>query len=392
VGTVTPAGKISAGDRLKALVDALDAVLNDDPGPIWETIGDEAIGHALTLRDQAKLYVDDRSDGGSSPQPTGSAQKILASLELVPGLEVSAWKSSMIPKTRPFLPAILDPTLAAGAFIHQGFSNGRVNDVTYERLEWIGDAYIYLLSALLISKTFPSLLPGKCSQLRERLVKNVTLADYARYYGFAERAQLPESFHPGSPQPAKDQDRTKVMGDIFEAYVAAVILSDPANGLKRATAWLKDLWGMTLRKEIIQQEKSGYTMDSPLWNLRGANGLDDPTAATKGPPPNPKEKLQSLIGSKGTRLEYKDVGPVKKDDATKLPLFTVGVYLTGWGVKDKQLGTGTANGKKDAGMKAADMALKDKKLMSVYVEKKRIFQAQMELERQALEEESQAGT
>ena len=92
-------------------------------------------------------------------------------------------------------------------------------------IEWIGDAYIELISTLLISQTFPSLLPGKFSQIREGLVKNVTLADFSRKYGFDKRLQIPQANFD-----VKESDKVKILGDVFEAYVAAVILSDPAEG------------------------------------------------------------------------------------------------------------------------------------------------------------------
>ena len=97
-------------------------------------------------------------------------------------------------------------------------------------------------------------------------------------------------------------------------------------------------------------------------------------------------QLQKLLGAKGVLLTYRDAAPEKKDPSNKLPLFTVGVFLTGWGEKDKMLGSGKANGKKDAGMKAAQMALANKKMMKMYTDKKRVFEEQMELEKAALEQ------
>ena len=41
------------------------------------------------------------------------------------------------------------------------------------------------------------------------------------------------------------------------------------------------------------------------------------------------------------------------------------------------LGSGKANGKKDAGMKAAEMALANKKMMKGFLEKKKIFDGKM---------------
>lgn len=365
-----------------------------------QAIGTMAFDHAANLRYFSRLHVlgDDQPitrppcpitpeniRRSLSPQVL-SPNKDLAIAKLVPDLDLGPWESALIPTRLPDLPKVLDPALEAGAFIHQGSTSGKATDVSYERLEWIGDSYIYLLSSILISKTFPALLPGKCSQLRERLVKNVTLADYARSYGFDKRAKLPNSFSFNAFRQSKDTEKTKVLGDIFEAYVAAVVLSDPEDGIRRVCAWLKDLWGMTLRKEIIKEEESSVKVASPLWDRNPAPGSGFAQPATASAlPQNPKERLQQLLGSKGVKIEYKDAAAVKKDKDTKLPLFTVGVYLSGWGEKNRLLGTGTAHGKKDAGMKAATMALENRKAMDTYLEKKRVFDAQLELERKALD-------
>ena len=108
---------------------------------------------------------------------------------------------------------------------------GKVTELNYERLEWIGDAYIELAATLFISQTFPFNTAGQNAQLRELLVKNVTLADFARTYGFHRRANLPDSFDDvyTFTNSASEQQQIKVLGDIFEAYVAAVILSDPVR-------------------------------------------------------------------------------------------------------------------------------------------------------------------
>lgn len=299
---------------------------------------------------------------------------------------VTPWKASMIPTALPPLPEVLDPTLEASAFIHLGLGSGAVTDLSYERLELVGDAYLYLTSTLLISQTFPHFTPGKSSQMRERLVKNLTLADYSRQYGFDKRARLPCELTGESLVPAKAHERTKVLGDMFEAYVAAVILSDPADGVSRATEWLKSVWATTIAKDIIYQEQSGFKMDSPMWRLRGnVEPVQEIMAKTQQVPLDPKVQLQKLIGVKGIRLTYKDAAPEGKDPNNKLPVFTVGVYLDGWGEKNKMLGSGKAHGKKDAGIKAAQMALNNQKMLKIYIEKKKVVDAQMEQEKLALE-------
>jgi len=301
-------------------------------------------------------------------------------------LAVTPWTSSSIPSSLPALPKVYDPTLEAAAFIHSGCGSGKPTEASYERLEWVGDAYLYITSTLLISQTFPALLPGKCSQIRERLVKNAILADYARQYGFEERAKVPDAILGATKHPAKAHERVKILGDIFEAYVAAVVLSDPESGVARATEWLKSLWAMTISKEILHQERHGEKLDSPLWRLRGSKASVEEKPSQQSAL-NAKDRLQKALGSKGVKITYRDSAPEKKDKETKLPIFTVGVYLDGWGEKDKQLGIGRAHGKKDAGMMAAEQVLANKKLMKLYTERKRVFDAYVEMERIAKEKQ-----
>ena len=51
-----------------------------------------------------------------------------------------------------------------------------VGDLTYERLEFLGDAYLELFASRLIFHHFPTLAAGQQSQVRELLVKNAAIA------------------------------------------------------------------------------------------------------------------------------------------------------------------------------------------------------------------------
>jgi len=383
--------KSSKLQKIANLISALDDALEEDGmDEVLSLVGDEAFNRCLDLRTSLlkhKSKIDATAiktppASQSQPQPKKSHDDFWNLPKTMSPFSLTPWKSSTIPLILPPLPEVLDPTLETSAFVHIGCGRGGPTDLSYERLEWVGDAYVYLISTLLISQTFPSLPPGKCSQMRERLVKNLTLASYSRQYGFDKRVQLPEDFQNVS----REQEKTKVMGDVFESYVAAVVLSDPADGVRRVSEWLKDIWGMTLAKEILHEERNGMWLDSPLWRLRGkAEPVQEIMTTKQTVPLNAKEQLLKLLGSRGVQITYRDAAPEKKDPTNKLPLFTVGVFLSGWGEKDKMLGSGRANGKKDAGMKAAEMALANKKMMKMYLDKKRVYDEQMELERAELE-------
>ncbi|UKZ80545.1 hypothetical protein TrVFT333_008306 [Trichoderma virens FT-333] len=254
---------------------------------------------------------------------------------------------------------ILDPKLADEVFTHPGLGL----KYSYERLEWLGDAYLELIASSLIHQTFTQLRSGACSQLRERLIRNVTLAEYFRHYDMSRWAKLPDGFGDNRGQGrgrSKDKDLLKTQADMFEAYVAAVILSDSQHGLTKVVEWLKALWGRTIKEDIYKAEAAKKRSES------------QPTAS-EAPDSSAKQRLSVKIVTKGVTIDYKDLPGEKRDKNLGLPLFTVGAYLTGYGEVGRLLAVGTALSKKDAGQKAAETALQNKRLIQAYEEKKRQY-------------------
>ncbi|KAF7544805.1 hypothetical protein G7Z17_g9669 [Cylindrodendrum hubeiense] len=286
----------------------------------------------------------------------------------IPDLSTATpWSSSDISSELPPLPEISSSELELAAFSHPGIGHGP----NYERLEWLGDAYIEMIATALIFQTFGLSSAGRSSQIREQLVRNVTLAGYFRQYKMEKRARLPADM--GNMEElilakTKDKELIKIQGDIFEAFVAAVVLSDPVNGLATVITWLKSLWGRTIKDQIKQAEKASNSIPLIGGNqstTSGGTGAKEVTA---------KERLAQVLVVKGIHLRYEDMpNNDKKDKNLGLPLFSVGIYLDGWGEKNKYLGVGTALKKKEAGQKAAAMALQNKKLMTLYGDKKRAF-------------------
>lgn len=306
----------------------------------------------------------------------GNASSGSSTLPVPPPAQLTRWTISDISDDFPPLPAVLDPIIEKTAFTHVAMAKPPV-DQSYERLEWIGDAYLQLISSSFIYETFPTLEPGKCSLLREIVVRNTTLAEYARHYNFDKRALLPAEYSPeGREKGTKvtNKERTKVLGDIFEAYVAAIIVSDPRDGLARAVPWLKALWAKTLQRDIKDQ--------------------DETAARVSAGNTNPKVTLAQTIQVPGVLLRYEEIknGKQKHDrDHQKLKLFTVGVFLDGWGEHNKQLGFGSALSLKEAGAKAARVALENKKLMKLYVVKKQAFLASKRAQHSEGGEEAEEG-
>jgi len=261
------------------------------------------------------------------------------------------------PSTLPPLPPITSESLSLVPFTNPGYLSGSTASklhTTYDRLELLGDAYIEVIATRLVFNLFPNLPAGRLSQHRELCVKNETLSEYAHAYGFDKRARLPADI-----TKAERKLWIKTMGDIFEAYVAAIIMSDPGTGFQTAEAWLTALW----------QNKLSPRQSKPAFETQTAD-------------PNAKNDLARKLLSKGIKLDYvEEKPPTEIRDQGKI-VFHIGVYLTAWGWQNQHLGSGSGLSKSEAGAMAAAEALKNpltEKMNAV----KKAFDANLAAERAA---------
>lgn len=347
---------ISALTTLKQCHDSLDAQQGQDTALL-------AAKQSLAgLSDSIVPQLQFLSRARSTDSETLGDANLLPLRLRIPSMDYATpWRSSEMSQQLPPLPAVKDKKLEEVAFTHPGCVPGGDPDKHYEKLEWLGDAYLELIATALIDKTFVKLPSGRCSQLRERLIRNTTLASYFREYGMEAHASLPRDFlshkTPGRGSSA-DKDLLKTQSDMFEAYVAAVILSDPLHGIETAISWLKALWGRSLVEDVERAEQK-LSMSSKV----------DTTEIRK----NPKEELSQKVMVKGIKLRYEKQESKKRDKHLGQELFSVAVYLDGWGETNKLLGVGSALSVKEAGQRAAIDALQKKKLMKVYEGKKEAF-------------------
>lgn len=333
------------------------ASLSNDLMPSFKTLAEGNVGKAAGEESKATEQ--------HSPQPAGHPQPEVPIL--------TPWRPSEIAQVEPPLPAILDPALEKAAFTHAGFGAG---ERSYEQLEWLGDAYLYLMSTAYIYMTFPHLPHGDMCQLREVLVRNSTLGEYSIHYGLEKRARFPGEYdltgRKGGSK-ATEKERAKVLGDLFEAHVAAIILSDPIRGVSKTAKWLKELWSKTISKQIHKSAKPQHSLVAPVMApvVDAASPAGGPQLNTK----SAKHQLSGLLALANPKVNvvYKsiDEGKTIRDPLTNQVLFRQAVVLEGYG-ETKQLGTGVAKKKADANELAARNALENKKLMHTYMEKKRL--------------------
>jgi ribonuclease-3 len=260
--------------------------------------------------------------------------------------------TSQKPKRLPAIPPI-SLELEKAVFTHQGMAgvhaHPTIQEMTYDRLEFLGDAYIEVMATRLIWGSYKSLPAGRMSQIRELLVKNETLNEYALMYDFDKRLKAQE-FQREDPK-----RWLKIVADVFEAYVAAIILSDPVNGFKLAEEWLVQLWQLKLKDVKVAAP-----------NLKA------------------KEELGRKVMAKGIKLHYRDEAPMEQLKGGMQTYF-IGVYLTGWGWENQHLGSGTGLSKVAAGNEAAAAALENKSIMEQITVKRNKY-----LEEQKAEKEKES--
>lgn len=296
----------------------------------------------------------------------------------------SPWVSSEIPDELPPLPRIKDPKTEQQVFRHPAVLR---EGPSYERLEWLGDAFLEAISSGFILATFPDLSSGRCSQIRERLICNRQLAEYFRSYDLMPRAKIPPEVRQSAKSAqgrSSDKDIIKVQADMFEAYVGGIIEADLEFGMHIACQWLKGVWGRTIKASIVDQEKKSArrTQDQVRFNETKPkeDKLPNPSQnKVEDQSSNPmitghaKEKLGLAIAVPGVTIKYEDIPCKKLAHRTKLPLFAIKVTLWGHGEAGLCLGMGTALGKKEAGAKAAEQALSNWKRISKYRDAKRAY-------------------
>ena len=224
----------------------------------------------------------------------------------------------------PKLPEITDE-YAGQVFTHSSALPSKQSATgkgSYDRLEFLGDAYIEIIATRLLWNQFKEQNAGKLSSIRELLVKNETLAHFTTSYGLDQRLKF------GGERRTHEMAWTKIKGDVFEAYVAAVVLSDPVNGFETAEDWLTELWMPKLAK-----------VDTKTNDLKM------------------KEMLARKILAPGVKVSYVDERAPIIDKSRGNSTYFVGVYLDGWGWKNQHLGSGKGLNKIEAGNEAANKAL-----------------------------------
>lgn len=207
-----------------------------------------------------------------------------------------------------------DRSLLENALMHSSYANERraAGCVSNERLEFLGDSVLGMVTAEKLYKLFPDLPEGKLSRLRAELVCEQSLHAVALGLGLGDYLLLGKGeAHTGG------RERPSILADAVEAIIAAMYLD---GGIEIARTFI-------LTKVLA--------------------GLD---AGVIHHVVDHKTELQERVQRKADQhLEYRLTGESGPDHDKR---FTMAVYLNG-----EEIGSGVGRSKKEAEQAAAKAAL-----------------------------------
>lgn len=210
-------------------------------------------------------------------------------------------------------------SLLAQAFCHRSYLNENPDFKisNNERLEFLGDAVLELITTEYIFNKYPDAPEGKMTSWRASLVNTNTLYGIAKELGFNNYLLLSQG-----EEKEKGRSKKYILADVFEAFVGAFYLD---QGYKACKKFIKKHLIEKKLDEIIEKK------------------LD------KDPKSLLQERAQEIEMATPTYKVIKESGPDHKKS------FIVGVFI-----KDKLIARGRGSSKHEAELDAAAAALKIK--------------------------------
>lgn len=126
-----------------------------------------------------------------------------------------------------------NPELLKQAFTHSSYANERkINRIqNYERLEFLGDAVLEMITSYTLLNKFPEKQEGELSKLRSSLVCEYCLAQCARDLHYPDYVLLSRG-----ERLSGGANRDSLLCDLFESVLGAIYLD---GGLEPATAYVE---------------------------------------------------------------------------------------------------------------------------------------------------------
>jgi len=142
-----------------------------------------------------------------------------------------------------------DLDLLTEALTHSSFANeaGDSESPNNERLEFLGDAVLGLVSGELAFRLLPGATEGEMTRLRVALVRREALADLARQVRLGEALRMS-----AGEVKTGGRNRDKMLADAFEALIGALYLD---RGMEAVRAFVMPLLNALAGKTLLEQNQ-----------------------------------------------------------------------------------------------------------------------------------------
>lgn len=168
-----------------------------------------------------------------------------------------------------------DRGLLATAMTHSSYGDGRRKAADNERLEFLGDRVLGLLTAEMLYRHNKG-TEGSMARRLNALVRKETCADIARSFDLAPALLLSRS-----EDKQGGRDKTSILGDACEALLAAIYLDGGMDAAQRfyLTHWQNHIEGVLGRSEKdpkteLQEKASSLGVTPPAYLLIERRGPD----------------------------------------------------------------------------------------------------------------------
>ncbi len=212
-----------------------------------------------------------------------------------------------------------DRSLLENVFIHRSYLNEHKNSQisSNERLEFLGDSVLSLITSVYLFKHYPNLKEGDYTEIKSAIVKMESLAEASKKVGLNDYLLLSKGEEKGD-----GRENSNIMADCFEALIGAIFLD---KNFEAAYTFVVD---------FLFKDKLDYLLKNNLYL-------------------SSKSKLQEIIQRRYKKTPMYKVLEEKGPEHKRI--FKIGVVFN-----NKMLGIGSAPSKKEAEEEAAKEALKTK--------------------------------
>lgn len=197
-----------------------------------------------------------------------------------------------------------DRSLLSTALTHSSYGDGRRKVADNERLEFLGDRVLGLLTARMLYDGTAG-AEGSMARRLNALVRKETCADIARDLGVPNALQMSKS-----EEKQGGREKTSILGDACEALLAAIYLD---GGMIAAESFYTAHWKSRIDRVLTRSDKDPKTQLQELSALRGHNPPVYGLVERSGPDHRPEFIVSVTV--QGKDIEHgigRGSGPSKK--------------------------------------------------------------------------------